>query len=150
MLTPCTDAYQTEHPSRGVPDWQICVRVPSEVAAPPTPVDGLIPPRRPDPGEFERFRHGLPTRGHFVYVLAGTDGLALYVGQSSQLRTRIRAHWRGQRWWPEVAEALLWPAADERRARYLEDELTQLLRPAYSRVTDLDRAHLRILEELGA
>lgn len=137
MLTPRTDPCAT--PQSEIPPWQIRVRIPRELAPPPQPDEcGTMPPRMPADAEFDRFRYGLPTRGHAVYVLADRAGDVLYVGQSRQPRLRIRTHWRTQLWWPDVTEVLLWPVADELAARELEYRLTEEMAPRYSQVTEFE------------
>lgn len=154
MVTPCTDNSATPHqvnPAEEFPLWQLCVRVPPELAPPPQPDEwGTMPPRMPVDAEFDRFRHGIPTRGHAVYAFVDHDDRVLYVGQSRQPRVRIRTHWRTQMWWLDVAEILLWLTADELAARELEYRLTELLAPRHSQVTDfevglLDRLRMAVL-----
>ncbi|WP_299952612.1 GIY-YIG nuclease family protein [uncultured Modestobacter sp.] len=107
----------------------------------------LTPPRMPDPSEFERFRHQLPSRGHVVYVLLDTEGQALYVGQTGQPRVRIRTHWRSQDWWPEVDRIELHDVADELEARMLEYELTEELAPRHSQVTGFEFIKLQHMQD---
>ncbi|MGY2082869.1 GIY-YIG nuclease family protein [Blastococcus sp. SYSU DS0539] len=125
--------------------WIVRVAEERSITSSP-PVGDLVPPRRPDPAEFERFRHRLPTRGNVVYILRGADGKALYIGQTSQPRLRLRSHWRGQEWWPEVDRIELYNVADELEARALEYELTQELTPQHSQVTRPELVKLQRLQ----
>lgn len=112
-------------------------------AASQRPITSAIafPPGSP----IEAVRQLLPATAGAVYVLSDDAGRALYVGQTRTPGPRLRRHSLTQDWWPRVARIELHLVADPLARRVLEEELTVKLAPAHSQITDLDRAHRRIL-----
>lgn len=66
------------------------------------PSEALRERRRRDAG-FRRFWVGLRVGDHCVYRLYDDKGRLLYVGISTQLRERMRSHYRKKEWGRDVA-----------------------------------------------
>jgi predicted GIY-YIG superfamily endonuclease len=85
-----------------------------------------------------------------VYVLRDAAGVCLYVGQTTQLRKRLRRHARTQPWWSEVAAVQVEQVARDARlsrtpALIREAQLMAELQPLHSRPT-VELARLAVIQ----
>lgn len=82
---------------------------------------------------------GAPADGTHLYRLFGGNGALLYIGLSSQPRSRLKQHWRRQPWRDEVVSSSFQPLGRAGEGEipglhYYEDEARAIAseRPKYN------------------
>lgn len=76
-----------------------------------------------------------------VYELYNKEGIALYVGKSAHVRSRLSSHYVKQPWITDVASVIVTWGLNEDEARDTEARRTREIQPLYNRATPTDKPY---------
>lgn len=94
-------------------------------------------------GSFPLFHQLTPAKGETcVYLLLGADRQVLYVGRSTHVRARLKAHWQGKKEKPLIASWQIVRCGDDGAAQ-LELDLIYQHQPMYNIAGRIRRGYAR-------